>query len=132
MDEKKIKPKKMHERKTLEGKTHLGKKKRSRLAILAMAVPVIIIACLLFAASGALHGALNATGAGQQGVAQNNPALSAGGIDRSTYNLPAGVFSELPAIPKDFNKIISLTHQNLFTNYGFFSPEYYLQPEFYP
>jgi len=48
------------------------------------------------------------------------------------YGIPNGVFEELPAVPADFNKIVSLMHKNIFKNYDFFSKDYWLQPEFYP
>ncbi|MEM0360732.1 MAG: hypothetical protein QXK06_05345 [Candidatus Diapherotrites archaeon] len=52
--------------------------------------------------------------------------------ERKAYGIPLAVFEELPVPPPDFNRIVSLMHKNLYTNYDFFSKDYYLQPEFYP
>ena len=51
---------------------------------------------------------------------------------RESYGIPENVFEELPVAPQDFEKIVSLLHENKFLNYRFFSEKYFLQPEFYP
>ncbi|HZX19988.1 MAG TPA: hypothetical protein VFF13_03165 [archaeon] len=53
-------------------------------------------------------------------------------LQRSSYGVSSGVFSELPSPPNDFNVIVSLFHNGGFRDEFFFSEKYFLQPEFYP
>lgn len=50
---------------------------------------------------------------------------------RNGYGIPLGVFEGLPKPPADFEKLVELMHKGAYTNYAFFPPEYFLQPEFY-
>lgn len=50
---------------------------------------------------------------------------------RKGYGIPLGVFEDLPKPPSDFQKLVELMHKGMYTNYAFFPPEYFLQPEFY-
>lgn len=51
---------------------------------------------------------------------------------RKAYGISQTVFSELPAPPTDFNRIVGLYLEGRFTDDFFFSEKYFLQPEFYP
>ena len=51
---------------------------------------------------------------------------------RKAYGFSQTVFSELPAPPTDFNKIVGLYQEGKFTDDFFFSEKYFFQPEFYP
>ena len=53
-------------------------------------------------------------------------------IQRKSHGIPLGVFDELPEAPADFNRMVAQMQTRGYSNYSFFSPPYYLQPEFYP
>lgn len=64
--------------------------------------------------------ALNAT--------QQNPLQE----KRNNYGFSSAVFENLPAPKNDFEKLVIQLRDNGYSNYNFFSKEYFLQPEFYP
>ncbi|MDO8537585.1 MAG: hypothetical protein Q7S21_01750 [archaeon] len=73
------------------------------------------------------------------GTEKNNPTglVTAQGatcinLDRSSYNLPNAIFSELPPAPKCFQSIVNAFHEGKFFDETFFGKEFFLQPEFYP
>lgn len=53
-------------------------------------------------------------------------------VDRSTYAIDSRVFSDLPTPPACLTSVARAFEHHWFSDAFFFSPDYYLQPEFYP
>ncbi|MDO8627449.1 MAG: hypothetical protein Q7K42_03210, partial [Candidatus Diapherotrites archaeon] len=91
---------------------------------IAAIIAIIFVAGIFLVFSGSEKN--NSTGlASAQGVTCLN-------LDRSNYNLPTAIFSELPSVPKCFESIVSALHSNKFFDETFFGKEFFSQPEFYP
>ena len=122
----------------MEGNFHFEKKDSVQKYIPAIVLVLAAIALLYFSAGDFFENKgisptseNNAAGQGNSvaSVSANQNSLE---LQRKTYGVPLGVFDELPAAPEDFNKMVTLMQQRGYSNYSFFSPPYYLQPEFYP
>lgn len=60
------------------------------------------------------------------------PKLTELELQRPNYGFSPAVFEELPKPPPDFLKVAELLHNGKYSNYSFFSQNYFLQPEFFP
>ncbi len=63
-----------------------------------------------------------------------SPSLISGceDVNRESYGISSAVFEQLPTPPKCFQSFIQNYLTNQFTDSEFFTPDYFLQPEFYP
>lgn len=61
-----------------------------------------------------------------------NEILGCTNIDRSTYGIIDAVFEKLPSAPACLQSIIDVYEAKKFSDETFFTPEFFLQPEFYP
>jgi hypothetical protein len=53
-------------------------------------------------------------------------------VDRDAYGISSAVFSDLPPIPSCFQSVVDRYQDGRFADAYFFTPAYYLQPEFFP
>lgn len=65
----------------------------------------------------------------------SNAPLSSSNLlheQRENYGIPLSAFEELPSPPQDFNFVVSEFQKSNFSDSTFFTPAYFLQPEFFP
>lgn len=62
----------------------------------------------------------------------NVPIKGCVDLDRSSYKIPPAVFESLPAAPKCFWSLVKRYQNKQFLDDSFFTPSFFLQPEFYP